>query len=70
MSSRGLGDHGLSEPGDKSALDSEDSKSEGSSEKEERDDLINPFWIEDRELGKYLKKANAAHDPKNCTHLN
>jgi len=52
MSSRGLGDHGLSEPGDKSALDSEDSKSEGSSEKEERDDLINPFWIEDRELGR------------------
>ena len=58
MSSRGLGDHGLSEPGDKSALDSEDTKSEGSSEKEERDDLINPFWIEDRELGKYFNIKN------------
>ena len=60
MSSRGLGDHGMSEPGDKSAIDSEDTKSEDSSEKEERDDLINPFWIEDRDLGKYFITRNQA----------
>ena len=41
-----------SESGDTMDLESEDSKSQSSGVKEERDDLINPFWVEDRDLGR------------------
>jgi len=41
-----------SESGDTMDLNSEDDKSESTEPKEERDDLINPFWIEDRDLGR------------------
>merc|ERR1712223_653828 len=51
MSARGGEFGGVSESGDTENLESEDSKSQSSGDKEERDDLINPFWIEDRELG-------------------
>ena len=33
-------------------MDSEDTKSQSTEQREERDDLINPFWIEDRDLGR------------------
>ena len=56
MSARGEQFGGVSESGDTLDLESEDSKSQSSAEKEERDDLINPFWIEDRELGDYFNK--------------
>ena len=55
MSSKGDHFGGVSESGDTLDLDSEDSKSQSSAEKEERDDLINPFWIEDRDLGEYFQ---------------
>merc|ERR1719232_1528108 len=42
----------MSESGDTVDLDSEDDKSQDTEPKEERDDLINPFWIEDRDLGR------------------
>ena len=54
MSARG-GDfvaNAMSESGDTVDLDSEDTKSQDTEPKEERDDLINPFWIEDRDLGR------------------
>ena len=51
MSARGGEFGGVSESGDTENLESEDSISQSSGDKEERDDLINPFWIEDRELG-------------------
>ena len=54
MSARGGEFGGVSESGDTLDLESEDSKSQSSAEKEERDDLINPFWIEDRDLGDYF----------------
>jgi chitin synthase len=41
-----------SESGDTMDLDSEGDKSESTEPKEERDDLINPYWIEDRDLGR------------------
>ena len=41
-----------SESGDTMDLDSEEDKSESTEPKEERDNLINPFWIEDRDLGR------------------
>ena len=41
-----------SESGDTMDLDSEEDKSESTEPKEDRDDLINPFWIEDRDLGR------------------
>ena len=42
-----------SESGDTMDLDSEEDKSEGTDkDREDRDDLINPFWIEDRDLGR------------------
>ena len=42
----------ISESGDTMDMDSEDNKSQSTEPKEERDDLINPFWIEDRDLGR------------------
>ena len=42
----------LSESGDTIDIDSDDDKSQDTEPKEERDDLINPFWIEDRDLGR------------------
>merc|ERR1719410_1919326 len=42
----------MSESGDTVDLDSEDDKSQDTEPKEERDDLINPYWIEDRDLGR------------------
>ena len=41
-----------SESGDTMDLDSEEDKSESTEPKEERDNLINPYWIEDRDLGR------------------
>ena len=42
----------ISESGDTMDMDSEDTKSQSTEQREERDDLINPFWIEDRDLGR------------------
>jgi chitin synthase len=42
----------VSESGDAMDLDSEDNKSQSTEPKEDRDDLINPFWMEDRDLGR------------------
>ena len=53
MSARGdFVANAMSESGDTVDLDSEDAKSQDTEPKEERDDLINPFWIEDRDLGR------------------
>lgn len=41
-----------SESGETMGLDSDDEKSQSLEPKEERDDLINPFWIEDRDVGR------------------
>ena len=51
MSTRGVQDF-VSESADTVDLESEDTKSNSSADKEERDDLINPFWVEDRDLGR------------------
>jgi len=53
LSARG-GDLGgaASEAGDDGANHSDDDESENSEPKEERDDLINPYWIEDKGLGR------------------
>lgn len=47
--------HGGLNVGDTTGLDdidSEDEESEITEPREERDDLINPFWLEDKELGR------------------
>jgi chitin synthase len=53
LSARGdLGGASASEAGDTLEVQSQDEESESSEPKEERDDLINPFWIEDKALGR------------------
>ena len=55
LSVRTAGEGGMnavSEGGESVDMDTEEDASEMAEPKEERDDLINPFWIEDRELGR------------------
>ncbi len=52
MSARNGDIGGVSESGDTLDLDTEDEESKNSAVQEERDDLINPFWIEERTLGR------------------
>ena len=42
----------VSEGGESVDMDTEEDASHTTEPKEERDDLINPFWIEDRDLGR------------------
>ena len=42
----------VSEGGESLDMDTEEDASHTTEPKEERDDLINPFWIEDRDLGR------------------
>ena len=42
----------VSEGGESVDMDTEGDASHTTEPKEERDDLINPFWIEDRDLGR------------------
>jgi len=42
----------VSEAGESVDMDTEEDASQTTEPQEERDDLINPFWIEDRELGR------------------
>lgn len=42
----------VSETGEDVDMDTEEDTSHTEEPKEERDDLINPFWIEDRDLGR------------------
>jgi chitin synthase len=46
------GMNALSEGGESVDMDTEEDASEMAEPKEERDNLINPYWIEDRELGR------------------
>ena len=42
----------VAEAGEAVDMDTEEDASQTTEPQEERDDLINPFWIEDRELGR------------------
>merc|ERR1719334_2295427 len=52
MSLRGEAMTAVSEGGESVDMDTEEDASHTTEPKEERDDLINPFWIEDRDLGR------------------
>ena len=64
MSARGDIGGAASEAGDDGGNLSQHEGSETSEPKEERDDLINPFWIEDKNLGRgevdYLSGAEVS----------
>merc|ERR1719187_1492494 len=52
LSLRGEAMTAVSEGGESVDMDTEEDASHTTEPKEERDDLINPFWIEDRDLGR------------------
>merc|ERR1712223_29975 len=52
LSLRGEAMTAVSEGGESLDMDTEEDASHTTEPKEERDDLINPFWIEDRDLGR------------------
>jgi len=52
LSTRGDAMTVVSEGGESVDMDTEEDASHTTEPKEERDDLINPFWIEDRDLGR------------------
>ena len=52
LSVRGENMTAVSEGGESVDMDTEEDASHTTEPKEERDDLINPFWIEDRDLGR------------------
>ena len=52
LSLRGDAMTAVSEGGESVDMDTEEDASHTTEAKEERDDLINPFWIEDRDLGR------------------
>ena len=52
MSARGEPIHAVSESGDTMDLDTEADESQTSEPREERDQLINPFWLEDKDFGR------------------
>ena len=52
MSAHGDILNNVSEAGETMDLDSETEESEVTEPREERDQLINPFWLEDKDLGK------------------
>ena len=52
MSAHGDILNNVSEAGETMDIDSETEESEVTEPREERDHLINPFWLEDKDLGK------------------